>query len=43
MDWRVYCRLALAMDDADYDMGRWSAVGEGVSGGWEGAISGVVS
>ena len=39
MEWRAYWRLAVAvaMDDADHDMGRRRAVGEGVSGGWEGA------
>ena len=40
--WAYGC-LAVAMDDADHDMGRRRAVGEGVSGGWEGAISGVIS
>ena len=36
------CRMAVAMDDADYDLDCRRAVGEGVSGGWQGADGGVV-
>ena len=43
MDWRADCRMAVALDDTDYDMGRRCAARAGVSGGWEGAISEVVS